>query len=212
MHTGNLSRKLEGGSMCRCKFPQRPLTTPKGSWGGCIKSGDNIYFTMLDTHAILMGEFSWKNYRTLIKDQCHSGSCTHTFSLMWKNLESDRLHESKCWFYHLLIFFTLGSYTASLNLALALFVCLFFKDFIYLLLERREWREKERERNINVWLPLVHPLLGTRPAPRHVPWLEIESATLCFAVRCSIHWATPATAGSGICKKQIYICVLDRAS
>ena len=40
----------------------------------------------------------------------------------------------------------------------------FFKDFIYLFLERGEGREKEKERNINVWLPLVRPLLGTWPA------------------------------------------------
>ena len=39
----------------------------------------------------------------------------------------------------------------------------FFKDFIYLLLERREGKEKERERNINVWLPLPCPALGTWP-------------------------------------------------
>ena len=39
----------------------------------------------------------------------------------------------------------------------------FFKDFIYLFLERGEGREKERERNINVWLPLMHPQLGTWP-------------------------------------------------
>ena len=32
--------------------------------------------------------------------------------------------------------------------------------FLYLLLERRE----RRERNINVWLPLTRPLLGTWPA------------------------------------------------
>ena len=38
------------------------------------------------------------------------------------------------------------------------------KDFIYLFLERGERREKERERNINVWLPLMRPLLGTWPA------------------------------------------------
>ena len=31
----------------------------------------------------------------------------------------------------------------------------FFKDFIYLFLERGERKEKEREWNINVWLPLV---------------------------------------------------------
>ena len=40
---------------------------------------------------------------------------------------------------------------------------IFFKDFIYLFLDR-EGREKERERSINVWLPPTHPLLGTWPA------------------------------------------------
>ena len=40
----------------------------------------------------------------------------------------------------------------------------FFKDIIYLFLEKGEGREKERERNINVWFPLMHPLLGTWPA------------------------------------------------
>ena len=37
----------------------------------------------------------------------------------------------------------------------------YFKDFIYLFLERREGREKERERNIPVQLPIARPLLGT---------------------------------------------------
>ena len=41
----------------------------------------------------------------------------------------------------------------------------FFKeDFIYLFLESREGKVEERERNINVWLPLTRPLLGTWPA------------------------------------------------
>ena len=40
----------------------------------------------------------------------------------------------------------------------------FFKDFIYLFSERGERKEKERERNINVWLPLTHPHLGTWPS------------------------------------------------
>ena len=39
----------------------------------------------------------------------------------------------------------------------------FFKDFIYLLLDRGEGMEKERERNINVWLPLMHPPPETQP-------------------------------------------------
>ena len=39
----------------------------------------------------------------------------------------------------------------------------FFKDFIYLFLEKEGGRRKERERNINAWLPLTRPLLGTWP-------------------------------------------------
>ena len=35
-----------------------------------------------------------------------------------------------------------------------------FKDFIYLLLDREEGREKERERYINVWLALACPPTG----------------------------------------------------
>ena len=69
----------------------------------------------------------------------------------------------------------------------------FFKDFIYLFLDRGVGREKERERNINVWLPLVHSR-GPGPQPRHVPWLGIEPATLWFAGRHSINWATQARA------------------
>ena len=39
----------------------------------------------------------------------------------------------------------------------------FVQDFIYLFLEKAEGKEKERKRNINVWLPLTHPQLGTWP-------------------------------------------------
>ena len=41
---------------------------------------------------------------------------------------------------------------------------IFFKDFIYLSLGRGEEKEKEEERTINVWLLLVHPILGSWPA------------------------------------------------
>ena len=41
----------------------------------------------------------------------------------------------------------------------------FFKRFyFYLFFERWGWREKKRERNINVWLPITGPSLGTWPA------------------------------------------------
>ena len=36
--------------------------------------------------------------------------------------------------------------------------------------KRREREEKERGRNINVWLPLAHPLLGT--------WLTTQACAL----------------------------------
>ena len=40
----------------------------------------------------------------------------------------------------------------------------FIFNKMYLFLERGEGSDKERERNINVWLPLTCPLLGTFPA------------------------------------------------
>ena len=40
---------------------------------------------------------------------------------------------------------------------------IFLKHFIYLFLERGEEKEKEREGNISVWLPLMCPPLGTQP-------------------------------------------------
>ena len=68
------------------------------------------------------------------------------------------------------------------------------KDFIYLFLERGEEKKKERERNINVWLPLARPHWGPSLQPRHVPWLGVQPVTLWLAGQCSIHWATPARA------------------
>ena len=57
----------------------------------------------------------------------------------------------------------------------------FFKDFIYLFLERGEGKEKERERSINVWLPLACPLLGTWPAAQARALIGMEPAALWFA-------------------------------
>ena len=39
----------------------------------------------------------------------------------------------------------------------------FFRILFILCLDRREGREKDRERNINVWLPLAHSLLRAWP-------------------------------------------------
>ena len=50
-----------------------------------------------------------------------------------------------------------------LQISLGIKSILFKKDFIYVFLEKREGRDKKRERNINVWLPLLHPQPGTWP-------------------------------------------------
>ena len=48
----------------------------------------------------------------------------------------------------------------------SLYICIYILKilFYYLFLERGEGREKERERNTNMWLPLKCPQLGTWPA------------------------------------------------
>ena len=69
----------------------------------------------------------------------------------------------------------------------------FLKDFIYLSLEGKGGRQ--RERNIRVWWVLsCAPYQGPGPQSRHVPWLGIEPVTPCFAGWHSIHWAIPARA------------------
>ena len=76
----------------------------------------------------------------------------------------------------------------------------FKKDFIYLFLEKGRDEEREGEKQQSVVLPLTHPLSLTWPATQacDVPWLGIELVTLWFAGQHSIHWATPARAGSYI--------------
>ena len=63
---------------------------------------------------------------------------------------------------------------------------LFFKVFKKLFIFR-EGKEKERERNINVWLPLACPPLGPGPNPGMCSRLGIEPVTLWFAGWHSIH-------------------------
>ena len=60
-------------------------------------------------------------------------------------------------------------------------------------------RGTERERNINVWLPVMCPLLGTWPPTQvgHMPegpFGRISRGTLWFTGQHSFHWATPARA------------------
>ena len=66
----------------------------------------------------------------------------------------------------------------------------FFKDLIYLFLDRGKGRDKERGRNLNMWLSLTYPNYRPGPKPRHVHWLGIEPVTLWCTGQCSIHWST----------------------
>ena len=65
----------------------------------------------------------------------------------------------------------------------------FFKeDFIYLSLEQGGGREKEREKNISVWLPLERSLLGVWSATQACADWELNwPATLWFTGRHPIH-------------------------
>ena len=53
---------------------------------------------------------------------------------------------------------------SGMHIEIFLFFNIYFKDFIYLFLDRGEGRETERERNVSVWLPLTHPTLGNLAA------------------------------------------------
>ena len=63
--------------------------------------------------------------------------------------------------FELVFLFSLEKYpkVELLGCMVVLFL-IFFKDFIYIFLERGEGKEKEKERTINVWLPLMLPFLG----------------------------------------------------
>ena len=68
------------------------------------------------------------------------------------------------------------------------------KIFICLFLERGERRQKQRERNINVWLPFAHPLQGIWPETQAWALTGNQTSDFWLAGRCSIHGAIPARA------------------
>ena len=70
----------------------------------------------------------------------------------------------------------------------------FFKDFIYLFLETGERKDKERERNISVWLPFICPLLETWPSTQ--AWaLDWESNQRPFGLQASTQSTEPHQPG-----------------
>ena len=75
------------------------------------------------------------------------------------------------------------------------FIFILFSLRLYLFISRQRGREGEKGREPSMCGCLSHiPYWGPGRQPRQVPWLGIELATLCFAGRHSIHWATPARA------------------
>ena len=80
-----------------------------------------------------------------------------------------------------------------------------FFFLIYLFLERKEGKEKVRERNINVWLPLVHTLLGTWPSTQACALTENQTGHPLVCSPHSIHWATPARLVPVIFNEVLYI-------
>ena len=75
-----------------------------------------------------------------------------------------------------------------------MYLLLLFFLRLYLLFSERG---KEKGRKIPMCGCLSRaPYWGPGPQPRLVPCVGIKPATLWFAGRCSIHWATPARAQS----------------
>ena len=89
----------------------------------------------------------------------------------------------------------------------------FFLDFIYLFLERGEGKEKERERNISVWLPLTCPQLGIWPATQACALTGNRTeAPLVLRPALIIHWPHQPVLIAFFDGKKcmcIYICMLE---
>ena len=61
-------------------------------------------------------------------------------------------------------------------------------------------REKESERNINVWLPLMQPALGTWPTTQACALTGNQTGNPLVRSSRSIHWATPVRASCWVFK------------
>ena len=90
--------------------------------------------------------------------QTHSPCCPLPFgsvnTLIWCDF----------FFCHIVAKFEILNVSNNLNSATVFESPFFFFFKILFIIFRERGREKERKRNINVWLPLMFPLLGTWPA------------------------------------------------
>ena len=72
---------------------------------------------------------------------------------------------SKLYYFYYLLLSKSNMYITCLDPeGIWIYFFIYLKRFICLFSHRGEGKEKKRERNINVWLPLMRPLLGTWPA------------------------------------------------
>ena len=80
-------------------------------------------------------------------------------------------------------------------------ICSLKKKSIYLFIFGERGREGEREGNINMWLPLARPLLGTWPATQACALTGVESAT--FGSQAGAQSTEPHQPGLEICSVDI---------
>ena len=72
----------------------------------------------------------------------------------------------------------MGEYGVQESNVITSILSFFLTLFIYF--KAGEGREKERERNINAWLPLLHPLLGTWPTTQARALTGNQTSNLSF--------------------------------
>ena len=91
---------------------------------------------------------------------------------VWKYFLSLYFKYLPGFFILVLISVVLMTYTSNFPLVCGknFFKCSFFEILFIYFLERGEGKEKERKRNINVWLPLTRPPLGI--------WLATQACVL----------------------------------
>ena len=104
------------------------------------------------------------------------------------------MHYSIIWLYlNLFMHSTVDkhlSYFQFLAIKSSAAINIYFLKILFIL-DKGEGREKETETSVCGCL-LHAPYWGPGPQPKHVLWLGMESATLWFAGRHSVHLATPA--------------------
>ena len=139
------------------------------------------------THYVATGELQAEGRRALLPSPCINWVIPGPVSVLWR-VTAGWLIDMHLACYRLYFWFIFKMFN---------YIVLFFKDFIYLFLERRREGEREGEKHPCVVNSRTHPHWGCVLQPRHVPWVGIqqgiEPATLSQAEH-SIHWATPARA------------------